>query len=130
MKDISTREDIETLVSKFYEKVLKDDVIGYIFTEVAHLEWDHHMPIMYDFWETLLLDAQKYKGNPMVKHIQLDKQEPLKSIHFDRWLALWRQTVGENFEGKKADEAIVRAENIARLMEFKVHQRDKYDTNN
>lgn len=122
MQDISTREDIETLVSRFYEKVLKDDVIGYIFTDVARMDWNHHMPIMYDFWETLLLDAQKYKGNPMVKHLQLDNQEPLESIHFDQWLTLWKQTVKENFQGKKADEAIVRAENIAHLMQLKITQ--------
>ncbi len=73
MKDIQERKDIELLVDEFYKKVLKDDVIGHFFTEVVQLDWEKHIPIMYDFWETTLLGNIKYKGNPMVKHIELSK---------------------------------------------------------
>ena len=50
MKAINNREDIELLVNKFYEKVKVDETIGYIFNEIANINWDKHLPKMYDFW--------------------------------------------------------------------------------
>ena len=119
MKDIENRKDIEDLVNEFYAKVLKDDKIGYFFNEIAHIDWKKHFPIMYNFWETILFDTMKYKGNPMTKHIVLSKKEPMTSEHFERWLLLWNQTVNENFKGERASEAIKRAKMIADLMKYK-----------
>jgi hemoglobin len=119
MKDIESRKDIEQLVNEFYTKVLEDKKIGFFFNEIAHIDWAKHFPIMYDFWETILFDTMKYKGNPMTKHIVLSKKEPLTSEHFERWLLLWNQTVNENFTGDRASEAIKRAKMIADLMKYK-----------
>ncbi len=120
MDDISSRKDIEHLVNEFYAKVLKDDKIGFFFNEIADIDWEKHFPIMYDFWETILFDTMKYKGNPMTKHIVLSKKEPMTSEHFERWLMLWNETVNEHFMGNRANEAINRAEMIAELMKFKI----------
>jgi len=122
MREIRSREDIEFLVDTFYKKVLDDEVIGYIFTEVAKLDWDKHMPIMYDFWETMLLGNMLYKGNPMLKHIALDQKEKLTAPHFDRWTQLWRETLKSHFTGEKAAEAIQRAEMMRQLMQYKIEQ--------
>lgn len=122
MREIRSREDIEFLVDTFYKKVLDDEVIGYIFTEVAKLDWDSHMPIMYDFWETMLLGNMLYKGNPMLKHIALDQKEKLTAQHFDRWIQLWRETLENHFTGEKATEAIQRAEMMRQLMQYKIEQ--------
>lgn len=122
MKDIQNRADIELLINKFYKKVLVDDTIGYIFKDVVHLDWDVHIPIMYDFWETILLGEVKYKGNPMIKHIQLSKQETLKKEHFDQWLQLWEETIRSLFLGSKSEEAIERAQSIGALMLHKINQ--------
>lgn len=119
MKDIENRKDIEHLVNEFYTKVLKDDKIGFFFNQIADIDWEKHFPIMYDFWETLLFDTMKYKGNPMTKHIVLSKKEPMTSEHFERWLFLWNQTVNEYFTGDRATEAIKRAKMIADLMKYK-----------
>ena len=119
MEDIENRKDVEFLVNEFYAKVLKDKKIGYFFNEIAHIDWSKHFPIMYDFWETILFDTMKYKGNPMTKHIVLSKKEPMTSEHFERWLLLWNQTVNENFKGNRASEAIKRAKMIAELMKYK-----------
>lgn len=54
-KDILIREDIELLVNTFYDKIKKDDTIGYFFTEIANVDWPTHLPKMYDFWESILL---------------------------------------------------------------------------
>jgi hemoglobin len=53
-KDIIDRTDIENLVNRFYDKVKKDDLIGFIFNDVAKLDWEKHLPTMYDFWEGII----------------------------------------------------------------------------
>lgn len=120
--DIANENDIKILVDKFYKKVLTDSEIGFIFTDIAHLSLEKHMSIMYSFWGSTLLGQHSYKGNPMTKHIDLNKIIPLKQNHFERWLELWEQTVNENFAGEKANEAISRAKNIAALMQYKIAQ--------
>jgi hemoglobin len=122
LKEIQTREDVELLIDEFYKLATKDELIGYFFTEVVKLEWEKHIPVMYDFWETILLDNIKYKGNPMLKHIEMSKKESMKPEHFERWLSLWEFTVQENFNGRKAEEAISRAKQIGGLMQLKVSQ--------
>ena len=122
MKDIENSQDIKLLVDEFYKEVVNDDLIGHFFTKVIPLDLEIHLPVMYDFWETTLLGNMKYKGNPMVKHIELSRKESLNPEHFERWLSLWVNAVTENFEGPKAEEAMQRAKLIADLMKFKVQQ--------
>lgn len=123
--DITTENDIKLLIDNFYKKVISDPVIGFIFTDVISLSWEKHIPVMYSFWGSMLLGTNSYRGNPMIKHIELDKKFPLTKIHFDKWLELWEQTIYENFNGKTADEAIVRAKNIAGLMQHKIELSNK-----
>jgi hemoglobin len=119
--DIETKEDIETLVNTFYSKVIDDPTIGYIFKNSIGFSFEKHIPIMVSFWETLLFGVMSYKGNPMIKHIELNKTIPLHSQHFTQWLALWDSTIQENFEGKNANEAISKARNIAGIMQLKIN---------
>jgi len=119
---LENRQDVEKLVNAFYAKVLADETIGHIFTEVARLDFDLHMPVMYSFWETTLLGRLSYKGNPMAVHIRLDKKIKLTETHFNRWLELFNETVDELFEGEKANEAKSRATQIRHLMQYKVEQ--------
>jgi len=44
----------------------------------------------------------------------------MTALQFNEWLRLFRSTVDELFIGEKAEEAKVRAENIARLMLHKI----------
>jgi hemoglobin len=103
--DITTSEDIKNLIDSFYEKVKADDVIGYIFNDIAQVDWPHHLPRMYAFWEFLLLSKDTYKGNPMEVHQKLHRQVRLTEEHFNRWLQLFHQTVDEHFEGLVAQDA-------------------------
>lgn len=120
MKDISSREDIELLVNSFYDKVRTDKTIGYIFNDVAAVDWIAHLPKMYSFWETILLGKMSFKGNPMETHIKLSRRTQMKQEHFDQWLHLWNETITENFSGKTATEARKSGQNIAGLMLFKI----------
>ena len=118
--DITTRADIEQLVTTFYDRVKPNREIGFIFTEIAHMNWEEHIPIIVDFWETILLDNPVYKKNAMEVHYELNKRFPLQKVHFETWLTLFCQTVDELFEGAKADLAKKRAKSIADVMQFKM----------
>ena len=119
-RDIQDIHDIKQLVDTFYQLVVADDVIGYFFTRVVKLDFDHHLPIMYSFWETVLLAKASYKGNPVVKHVELHQKAPLKEYQFDRWLALWNATIDELFEGKVAEQAKAKADTMKQLMLAKI----------
>ncbi|MCC2590474.1 group III truncated hemoglobin [Chryseobacterium sp. MFBS3-17] len=120
MKKLETRADIELLVNKFYEKVQTDETIGFFFNDVANVDWSHHLPKMYSFWETLLFGQISYKGNPMAVHFPINEQVPMEKFHFEHWVKLWTATVEENFVGEMADSAIYKATNIANLMGYKM----------
>lgn len=118
--DIAKKEDVILMVDTFYQKVKKDEAIGYIFNEIAGVNWEHHLPKMYSFWASLLLGEQSYHGNPMSVHIDLSRKVSLGENEFSAWIRLFRETIDELFEGEKATEARQRAEDIARLMLFKI----------
>lgn len=120
--DIIDQDDVKLLVDSFYEKVVKDKVIGYFFTEVMIITWDNHIPRMYAFWETVLLQKGTYRGHPPLKHVELNRLEPLKQEHFTVWRNLWEETVDELFLGPVADDAKRRAEMMEKLLLFKIEK--------
>ena len=111
--DIVDISDIRILIDSFYQKVKSDETLGPIFNTIAHVDWDHHLPRMYAFWEFLLLGGETYQGNPIEPHQRLNQKIQLKKEFFDRWLVLFRQAVDENFSGKIAEEAKNKAMLIA-----------------
>lgn len=118
--DITSQTDIKLLVDTFYNKVQANATLGYIFNDVAKINWDEHLPKMYSFWGSLLLQEHSYNGNPMKIHVELSKITPMSAAEFSEWISLFYQTVDELFEGTTAKEAKTRAANIARLMQLKI----------
>ncbi len=123
-KDITSPEDIEHLIRAFYSDILKDEVIGYIFTDVAKLDLESHFPKLFMFWENILLRPNGYQTNVMQVHLDLNLKVKLKKEHFDRWLSLFNNTVDACFEGEVAEKAKVRAFSIAVAMQAKIFQQD------
>ena len=117
--DIQGRQDIERLVNTFYERVRADDVIGYLFNDVARVNWDEHLPKMYNFWENILFYTGNYSGSPMVVHRELHAKSTMNEGHFQHWVKLFTTTVDDLFEGTRAEEIKDRAVNIAGVMMFK-----------
>ena len=118
-KDIESRTDIDALMNHFYSKATTDELIGYIFTDVAKLDLERHLPIIGDFWETLLFrtgNYQRHKRNPLQIHGALNLKTPLRTEHFRRWLEIFRGTIDELFAGERAEFAKLRAEAIANQM--------------
>ena len=124
MKDIETRADIEELISRFYEKMLKDPIIGFIFTDIAKIDLDEHLSIICDFWETILFTRPVYKRGPEVMnvHHELNKKIPLKQGHFTRWLYLFSTTIDELFEGDYAENAKRRARKMGTFLYLKIFE--------
>jgi hemoglobin len=112
-KEIQSRAEIKLLVDSFYEKVNADELLAPVF---AHVDWPHHLPIMYNFWSSVLLGEMSYSGNPMAKHLNL----AIGTEHFTRWLELFTATVDEHFEGYNATEAKNRAHTVAQLFQYKM----------
>ena len=108
MTQIETRKDIMLLVNTFYAKIRKDDLLGAIFnSHIPEEKWAEHLENLTDFWETHLLGATNFQGNPSQKHINVDKNlnYSITPSHFGRWLQLWLETINTLFEGKNAEKA-------------------------
>lgn len=119
-KDIEGRKDIELLVSSFYDAVIADDEIGFIFTDIVRMNWEKHLPVMCDFWENALFFTGAYSGNPMTLHKHLHHIRPLDNKHFARWVQLFVVTVDRLFKGEKAELAKQKAAGIASFMESQI----------
>ncbi|MBK0369961.1 group III truncated hemoglobin [Flavobacterium agrisoli] len=115
-KDIQTLPDIELMVNTFYEKVQRDDLIGPIFNAKIQNRWPEHLEKMYRFWQTILLEEHTYSGSPFPPH----KQLTVDQAHFDRWMELFTQTLTDLFEGAVAEEAKMRAANMAYMFMYKI----------
>lgn len=113
LPDIIDRNDVIKFVDRFYDKVKEDTLLG---PEFAHVNWLHHLPVMFSFWSSMLLGEQSYRGNPLQKHLPL----PIGTVHFNRWLQLFKETIDENFSGVNAEEVKVRAQAIARVFQIKM----------
>ena len=119
MTDIETRQDLEQLMVDFYKLAFADDTLGYIFTDVAKMDLDEHLPVIVDFWESMVLDTASYQErgrNPMLIHHQLAEKTPLLPKHFERWLELFERSVNDRFAGEKAELIKQRAGSIAERM--------------
>lgn len=99
--DITSDADIKLLVHQFYNKVGRDERLGYMFNDVARVHWETHLPKMVDFWSNILFKTRRFKGKPYRKHRPL----PIKRDDFNIWLGLWHETVDELFTGENADVA-------------------------
>jgi hemoglobin len=113
LRDIEDRADCERLVRAFYGRALDDPIIGWIFTDVAKLDLEAHVPVIASFWETILLGARSYRGGAFRPHAALHVRAGLRGGHFARWLALWRTTVDELFAGERAELAKTHAQRVA-----------------
>jgi hemoglobin len=112
-RDIETHDDVEALVRAFYSQAMTDPIIGFIFTDVAKLDLEAHVPEITAFWETVLLGAKSYSGGAFAPHAALNMKVKLREGHFERWLQLWFGTVDELYAGETANLAKVHALRVA-----------------
>lgn len=125
--DINSREDIYLLVSSFYSKVRKDNLLGPVFNNIIE-DWESHLEHLTTFWESSLFMSRKlenkYQGNPLQVHIDVDKasNSKLTQTHFGIWLQYWIQTIDELFIGEIAENAKRRAQKMSTFMYMKIFE--------
>lgn len=102
---------LQELVHRFYDKVRGDDMLGPVFAARIS-DWGPHLERMVAFWSSVALMTGRYHGRPVQAHAGL----PLSEAHFDRWLALFRETAREVCTPEGAQHVIERAERIARSL--------------
>lgn len=111
-------EDVlRRLVHGFYAKIRNDPVLGPIFAERI-TDWGPHLDRMVAFWSSVALMTGRYHGRPVPAHTPL----PISAAHFDRWLALFRETAHEVCTPQGAVHVIERAERIARSLQIAVQE--------
>lgn len=119
-KDIESRDDILMLIQSFYKKLLADESINYLFTDVAKINLPHHLTVLVDFWDSLLFYTNTYQKNAMQPHLILHQKSPIEKHHFETWLRYFKNTVDEHFKGEKAFLAKEKATSIATVMQIKI----------
>ncbi|RZJ74821.1 MAG: group III truncated hemoglobin [Flavobacterium sp.] len=121
MKDIETRADIELLLSRFYSRLLQDESVNYIFTDVAKINLEEHLPKITDFWEQSLLHTGNYRTNVMQVHLDLNAKEHFTEKHFSTWLTHFFAVTDDLFKGIVAEAAKTKALSIATIMKIKMY---------
>ena len=68
LPDITTEADVRVLVDSFYGAIQQDDLLNPIFSDVAQVDWAHHLPKMYAFWNNLILGIPRNAANEVIFH--------------------------------------------------------------
>lgn len=113
--EISKKEQVEKVVNKHYELLLKDPKTSEVF---QHLKLEKHLPRIYDFWCFVLQinpEENQYRGSVFEPHTKLN----LKAEHFDIWLGHLAEAL-EPFQGSKAKEWMGKANQQAILFKYKL----------
>lgn len=108
---------LRRLVHDFYDRVRQDPVLGPVFA-ARITDWVPHLDRMVAFWSSVALMTGRYHGRPVPAHSPL----PIDAAHFDRWLALFRQTAQEVCPPAGAAHVIERAERIAQSLHIAVQE--------
>lgn len=77
MKDIQTAEEIHLVVDEFYKKLLADEKISYIFTDVVKIKLEEHLPILVTFWSQAILGTGGYVNNLTQIHLDINAKSYL-----------------------------------------------------
>lgn len=120
-KDIENREELEEFLRAFYKKAFADELIGRFFTEVVPLDLKTHIPVIANFWESVVFNKMGYRKNVMDVHKHIHQLSQIKKDHLDRWVKIFTGVLEESFEGPKTELMKQRARSIATLMDIKLN---------
>jgi hemoglobin len=112
-RDLDTRSEIHDLVVRFYREIVFDELLAPVFTDVAEVDWAVHIPKLIDFWCRVILGEAGYDGFVLGAHRAVHDEAPFRAELFDRWYALWVETVDESWRGPRAELAKDHAARIA-----------------
>ena len=111
--DLDNEDEIAELMKRFYSDVAQDEMLGHIFNDVAHVNWDQHLHLIGQFWCRMLFGTGDYSGNPMEAHHHIHEMEPFTHDHFRQWLEIFQENVDAGWEGPYAQEIKRKAVKVA-----------------
>lgn len=120
-----TKAHIEKLVIHFYQKIQVDKMLGPIFNEVAHVNWDEHIPLLCQFWNSIMLKTNEYHGNAYQKHVTFKKLIPIQEEYFGHWLNLFQTEAINHLPKQAAEEIIDKATLIAESLKSGMLQKEE-----
>ena len=120
MKDILNTDDLYLLVDEFYKKLLADQSISYIFTDIVKIKLEEHLPILVTFWSQSIFNTGGYFNNLTNIHLDISEKEYLTPALFSIWLNHFNTSVDENFIGSNAEKIKTQALSIATVMQIKI----------
>lgn len=115
---VLSERHIATLVTHFYSKVQQDELLGPVFNDVAQVNWKEHLPLLCQFWNSVMLKTNEYHGNAYQKHVVMKQLTPIKEEHFIRWLNLFKKEAVKHLPNTAATEIIHKASLIAESLKF------------
>lgn len=127
-RDIENRADVKLLIHTFYDKIRIHEVLGPIFNGIIK-DWDAHLILLTDFWETQLFLKRKYHGNPVTAHQEVETKTngTVTSEHFGLWLNTWFETIDELFEGDVSYIAKNRAQKMSTMLFMKMFEHREHN---
>lgn len=115
-RDLDDRAQVHDLVVAFYRELVFDDVLAPVFEEVAEVDWTLHIPKLIDFWCRVLLNQPGYDGFLLGAHREVHDRQVFEPEHFERWYALWVDTIDERWAGPIAETAKSHAAKVAGIL--------------
>jgi hemoglobin len=110
-----THESIQDLVQVFYDRVREDEILSPVFNKALGDDWAPHLEKLVEFWSTIVLGSNSFKGNVYGTHMALTGIEP---AHFSRWLGLFEQTARELFDEQPAGQFLKMARRVASSLQI------------
>lgn len=113
-----TGEDIDRMMSVFYNRIRAHDVLGPIFDKYIS-DWDAHEAKIASFWRNAILFERGYDGRPQQVHMQ---RPEVMGMHFPIWLDLFEETAHEVLEPQQAEAWVAFARRIGDGMRMGIEQ--------
>ncbi|MFZ4105425.1 group III truncated hemoglobin [Flavobacterium sp.] len=120
MKDIQNQEDLYEVINDFYKKLLADEAISYIFTDVVKIKLEDHLPILVAFWSQSILGTGGYFNNLTQIHLDVNAKSYLSKELFEIWLNHFEAAINENFYGINCERMKNQAHNLSTVMQIKI----------
>ncbi|THD69179.1 group III truncated hemoglobin [Robertkochia marina] len=124
--DIASREDVQLLVHRFYDRIRNHEALGPFFNSTVQ-NWAEHLELLTNFWDSQLFLNRNYTGDPVKAHIHVDKVfgHTITMEHFGWWLEVWVATIDDLFDGERAWIAKNRARKMATMLFLKIYESRK-----
>lgn len=110
--ELCSEAEILQLVSSFYARVRRDELLGPVF-ESHVADWTAHTVKLTDFWSSALRGTRRYRGMPMPIHAALPG---LNADMFKRWLELFHASAAELANQGLRERATHLAQRIAQSL--------------